>query len=126
MASLQPVGPYLRQLRRRAGLSQKEAARLLGVTASSLCQIETGRRQPSLRRMRQLASIYGVEPAVVLREAGLVELDWMALLQGPARDAGQEPVPEDPLASLTPEEREEMLAYLAFLRFRASLRRARA
>lgn len=52
----------LRALRKRAGLTRAEAARLLDYDHTWLYAIESGRGQPSPRLLRQLAALYGVTP----------------------------------------------------------------
>lgn len=60
------LGQRLKSLRRRRGLSQAEVARLIGVTASSISQIEGNRIYPSLPALLRLAEILGVGAASLL------------------------------------------------------------
>ena len=62
-------GRKLIELRRRRMLSQRELARLAGVTQPTIHYAETGRRTPSPSTVRALARALGVEPA------GLLEFD---------------------------------------------------
>lgn len=50
----------LRCARDRAGLTQLQLARALGVTASTYCGYETGKRQPDVRKLRRLALLLRV------------------------------------------------------------------
>ena len=45
----------LKQARLRAGLTQLQVARSLGVTASTYCGYETGKREPDVPKLRRLA-----------------------------------------------------------------------
>lgn len=47
----------LRQARRRAGLTQLQAARALGVTPSAYCGYETGKREPDLAKLLRLCRL---------------------------------------------------------------------
>lgn len=48
----------LRELRRQAGLSQRDAARLLGVSPSIISSYETGERTPSVENLLALSFLY--------------------------------------------------------------------
>ncbi len=113
------VGSYLTSLRTSQSLTQQEAAKMLGRSRGYLCQIETGKKRPSQRIMRQLAIIYGVLPEEVFRKAGLLELFNLTAIMAPAE------LLTDPLAVLRgvlPEdERQELISYLAFLRLRRAI-----
>ena len=50
-------GDNLKSARRRAGLTQLQIAEALGITASTYCGYETGKRQPDLSRLRRLAQL---------------------------------------------------------------------
>ena len=45
----------LKTARLRSGLTQLQIARALGVTASTYCGYETGKRQPDVQKLRRLA-----------------------------------------------------------------------
>ncbi|HET6502568.1 MAG TPA: helix-turn-helix domain-containing protein [Amycolatopsis sp.] len=51
------VGPRVRQLRTRRGLSLRALAATLGISPSALSQIETGRTRPSIKRVHQIATV---------------------------------------------------------------------
>lgn len=53
--------------RRRLGITQKEMARLLSLTVESVCRLEKGHRDFSLRRLRQFADIFGCRVIDLLR-----------------------------------------------------------
>lgn len=50
-------GETLKSARLRAGLTQLQIAQALGITASTYCGYETGKRQPDLSRLRRLAQL---------------------------------------------------------------------
>ena len=53
-------GARIAALRRQAGMSQAELARLLGVSPSAVGMYEQGRREPSSDVLVQLGKIFGV------------------------------------------------------------------
>ncbi len=54
------LGARIAALRRRAGMSQAELARLLKVSASAIGMYEQGRRQPAADTLVALGGIFGV------------------------------------------------------------------
>lgn len=67
MSSQIPVDPYLsafgdhlRSLRKKAGLSQEEAADRAGIHVTYLSGVERGLRNPSIRNVRRLALALGI------------------------------------------------------------------
>ena len=54
------VGERLREHRRRAGMSVRSLARELGVSASLISQIETGKSQPSVSTLYAMTTALGV------------------------------------------------------------------
>jgi transcriptional regulator with XRE-family HTH domain len=57
---LTAFGSHLRSLRRKAGLSQEEAADRAGIHVTYLSGVERGLRNPSIRNVRRLAQALGV------------------------------------------------------------------
>jgi transcriptional regulator with XRE-family HTH domain len=57
--------PSLREVRLRRLLTQRELARLAGVTHKTVVDLELGRVEPRLATMRKLAAALGVEPLEV-------------------------------------------------------------
>lgn len=49
----------LREARKAAGLTQKEVANAIGVTESAYCGYETGKRQPDVAKIKQIADVLG-------------------------------------------------------------------
>jgi transcriptional regulator with XRE-family HTH domain len=62
------LGPRLRAIRLRSGLSLRELARRVDISPSAISQIETGKMQPSVRTLYALASEFGVTVDEVLFE----------------------------------------------------------
>jgi transcriptional regulator with XRE-family HTH domain len=60
------LGPRLRAIRLRRGLSLRELARRLALSPSSISQIETGKMQPSVRTLYAFVSEFGVTVDEVL------------------------------------------------------------
>jgi transcriptional regulator with XRE-family HTH domain len=60
------LGPRLREIRLRRGLSLRELARRLELSPSSISQIETGKMQPSVRTLYAFVSEFGVTVDEVL------------------------------------------------------------
>ena len=60
------LGPRLREIRLRRGLSLRELARRLALSPSSISQIETGKMQPSVRTLYAFVSEFQVTVDEVL------------------------------------------------------------
>jgi transcriptional regulator with XRE-family HTH domain len=54
------VGPRLRTIRKRRGLTITEVAATTGISASTLSRLESGGRRPNLELLLPLARVYGV------------------------------------------------------------------
>jgi transcriptional regulator with XRE-family HTH domain len=59
-AVLGTVGPRLRALRKRRGLTITDVAASTGISASTLSRLESGGRRPNLELLLPLARVYGV------------------------------------------------------------------
>lgn len=59
-------GENLKSARLRAGLTQLQVAEALGITASTYCGYETGKRQPDLSRLRRLSHLLHVSADALL------------------------------------------------------------
>ena len=57
------LGDRLRQIRRRAGLTQVETARALSLMPSTLSQYESGKRRVDALTLDRLSQLYGVPVA---------------------------------------------------------------
>jgi transcriptional regulator with XRE-family HTH domain len=61
------LGTRVRSLRRKHGWTQVEMAELLGVDRSYLSEIETGKKDPSLRVLKTIADGFKLTLAQFLR-----------------------------------------------------------
>jgi transcriptional regulator with XRE-family HTH domain len=61
MTNTNPLGEMLKSRRERLGLTQRSLAQKLGVEASHVAFIESGRRKPSLKLVGRLADILGFD-----------------------------------------------------------------
>ena len=68
-------GQILQSWRLSDELSLKEMALKLGITPSSLCDLEKGRRIPSITRVKKLARILGVSEKVWIKHVLQDQLD---------------------------------------------------
>jgi transcriptional regulator with XRE-family HTH domain len=67
-------GPYLRELRRAAGLTLKQVESVARVSNAYLSQIERGLRNPPHPDiLKRLATVYEVPPADLLIKAGYLD-----------------------------------------------------
>ena len=65
------IGLRLKELRTRKGLSQTEMAKLVGVTPSTISQVERSQIYPSLPALFKMAEILSVEAGALFRKTGL-------------------------------------------------------
>lgn len=56
----------VRELRKSAGLQQKELAAIVGVSIATVSDWETHKKNPSGKRLQKLAETFNVNPLVVL------------------------------------------------------------
>lgn len=66
------IGARLKEFRTKKGLSQTELARLVGVTPSTISQVENNQIYPSLPALFKMAETLCIEPAVFFQETDLV------------------------------------------------------
>lgn len=64
------ISQNLKDLRRLSGLTQEQVAEKVGLTRQAISGYESGRTQPDLAMLEQLAEVYGVEITDVLYGAG--------------------------------------------------------
>ena len=70
MAGEVMIGSRLRDQRKRVGLSQRELAQRVGVTASALSQVETDQTKPSVKTLLALVTELGVSLDWIYRTDG--------------------------------------------------------
>jgi transcriptional regulator with XRE-family HTH domain len=110
------LGALLADLRTAKGLSlrQVEEATDRAVSNAYLSQLENGKiRKPSPNVLRSLAEVYAVPYETLMERAGY-------LLPSEGKEGGRRRrLAAFAIDDLTAEEEEELLKYLAFLRFRS-------
>jgi transcriptional regulator with XRE-family HTH domain len=82
------LGPRLRAIRLRRGLSLRELARRVDLSPSSISQIETGKMRPSVRTLYALVSEFGITVDAVLFEHAPTLLDGASASESSAVVAG--------------------------------------
>ena len=63
------MGNTLRALRKKAGLTQAEAAKKMGLGVSTIAMWETGRRKPRIPLFSVIVKVYGCEIADLFSES---------------------------------------------------------
>lgn len=116
-ARVTPFGIFLETERNRQSLSGKELARLAGISSGYLSQLETGAKPPTPRVIRAISGALDIHPNNLLSAAQILVMPLERGLQN-QQEALLFSVEVDA------EERDELVTYLSFLRFRASVRRA--
>lgn len=81
MNALVKFGRYLREAREARGLTLRDLARRARVAESSVCDIEKGRRRPSLPAARRLAGALNLDVHEVFARAGIVTPAGIAYLR---------------------------------------------
>ena len=66
-------GEFLRAQRHLANISQRKLASLSGVSDSYLSQVERGMYRPSADVMKSLATVFGLPPAALYAQFGLMD-----------------------------------------------------
>jgi transcriptional regulator with XRE-family HTH domain len=72
---LQAFGEFVRAQRRLAQVSQRNLARMSGVSDSYLSQIERGNYRPSPQVVKALATAFGLEPKQLYTMLGFMDGD---------------------------------------------------
>lgn len=62
------LGNIIRKLRLSRGMEQNELAERIGITQSHLSKIETGKANPSLKKLRKIAEALGVDEKIFFSE----------------------------------------------------------
>lgn len=68
MMDLSKKGKMLREMRKACGLTQKQVADRLGITAKTVSKWETGRGFPDVSSISSLAAVFGVSERMILTE----------------------------------------------------------
>ena len=110
------IGVVLADLRKAKGLSLREVQEATGGAVSNayLSQLERQKiKKPSPNVLRNLAQVYGVPYETLMEKAGYLLPDT------DGQDGRRRGLAAFAIDDLTAEEEEELLKYLAFLRFRS-------
>lgn len=84
------VGLRIKEAREKAGLSQPQLARLVGLTKGAVGQYETGRATPRLARLEAIAAVTGAsvewlltgnEPTELVKAQTTTEMEALRLLR---------------------------------------------
>jgi len=70
MTSGERIGQQVRVRRKFLQLRQRDLAELAGVTLRGLTAIETGQGNPTLNQLSKIASVLGLEVALIQKASG--------------------------------------------------------
>lgn len=111
------LGAYLRSLRMIKRLSLRDVEEASGVSNGYLNQIENDKiERPSPHILHKLAGVYGISYEILMEKAGYITRTNSEGMAKEKTRSGK--LPTFARESLTEEEEEALLEYLAFLRFR--------
>lgn len=71
--SNQSISRKIRSLRGACTMSQQELAQALGVSRNYICQIETGKRVPSIKLLHGIARFFDVTIEYIVSEDELIQ-----------------------------------------------------
>lgn len=63
------INTILKALRKFNNMKQKEASEKLGMSRSFLCEIETGKKKPSLELIYKYSEVFDIKPHLILQFA---------------------------------------------------------
>ena len=108
-------GQELRKLRKEAKYKQAELAKLAGVSGAYISQLETGKKKPTDRVITKLSGALDIPENRLFIKIGKLKMDLAATLA-----IGRKEAPKI-LTSLSDEQWEELLTYLAYIKVNASI-----
>lgn len=108
-----PLGIELKEQRDKLGLSIRQLANMINRNRGYLSQIELGKKIPGSRILEEIAGALEIKRNVLLRHINLLKMDFT---RPAAYEEGR-----DALAGLTPEEREEVLNYIDYLKYKREM-----
>ena len=73
------LGERIKFLRTTQGLSQAQLAKSAGMSQPTIAQIETGKKDPSVQTLTQIANVLDVEPAALFATEDVFVFDLMRL-----------------------------------------------
>lgn len=105
------LGQYLKQLREKNGYSLREVEQVTGISNAYLSLLENDKiKKPAANNLHKLAGYYKLDLRDLLSLAGILEVS-----AAPARPPAEYVFSKD---NLTPNEQEELINYLKFIRLR--------
>lgn len=110
-----PFGQDLKKLRKEAGYTQQQLSKLAGISAAYISQLETGLKQPTDRVIIKLSGPLDVPENRLFIKIGKVKMDLAATLATSRKEAPKI------FTSLSDEQWEELLTYLAYIKIKASI-----
>jgi transcriptional regulator with XRE-family HTH domain len=108
-------GKELRRLRKEAKYKQSDLAKSARISASYISQLENGKRNPTDRVITQLSGALDIPENRLLIKIGKLKMDLAATL---ATDRKQV---NSIISSLSDEQWQEILTYLAYVKVKSSL-----
>lgn len=72
-ARREALGAFIRQQRKRAGLSLRQLAELTSLSNPYLSQVERGLHEPSVRVLKAISDALNLSAETLLAEAGLID-----------------------------------------------------
>ncbi|WP_439373849.1 helix-turn-helix domain-containing protein [Bradyrhizobium sp. DASA03120] len=106
------LGPFLAKARASSGKSLRAVERETGISNAYLSQLETGKiRAPAPQNLHRLAELYRVPYELLMELAGFPVPDTAAQPQTSPSAAGR-------IGPVTPDEEDELIEYLRFIRSR--------
>ena len=108
-------GQELRRLRKDFTLKQVQLAKLAGISAAYISQLETGTKKPTDRVITKLCGALDIPENRLLIKIGKIKMDLAATLATRRKE-----MPKI-LSSLTDDQLDELLTYVAYIKVKASI-----
>ena len=115
MGKQNQFGEELRNLRKEARYTQDKLAKCAEISASYVSQLETGAKKPSDRVITKLSGALDIPENRLFIKIGKLKMDLAATLA-----IGRKEAPAI-ITSLSDEQWEELLTYLAYIKVKASI-----
>ncbi len=109
-------GVELRKLRNDAKYTQVQLAKLAGISASYISQLETGKKEPTDRVITKLSDALNIPENQLLSKVGKLKMDFVQSLAISRNES------LELLTALPDEQWQELLTYLAYIKLKSSIR----
>ena len=117
-AAAHALGSYLKEVRKKSGLSLREVEEATDISNAYLSQLENGRvTQPSPHILHAVATVYRVPYETLMERAGYLSLRKPSEQKGTVRQSGR--LPASSFEDITEDEEVHLLGYLNFIRSQA-------